>query len=141
MKSLPQNIRNEIEGLAAMDARKLRRAYGDLLTDATACKSSSILRQLVAYRLQERFYGISLSKEAREWMSQESEGAKLGINRKGVGTGARIVRVWKGETHEVFVLENGRYEHKGTVYKSLSAVARAITGTQWNGKLFFGVKS
>lgn len=41
MKSLPQNIRNEIEGLAAMDARKLRRAYGDLLTDATACKSSS----------------------------------------------------------------------------------------------------
>lgn len=140
MESLPDKLRTEIEALDTMDARVLHRKYGELLVDATACKSSSVLRQLIAYRLQERFYGISLSNAARVWMSKSADGATLGVKGKGIGSGARLVRVWKGVTHEVCVLENGKYEHEGNVYKSLSAVAKVITGTQWNGKLFFGVK-
>ena len=42
--------------------------------------------------------------------------------------------------HEVSAVGDGTYEYNGAVYKSLSAVARLITGTRWNGKLFFGVK-
>ena len=54
--------------------------------------------------------------------------------------GARYERVWKGKKYEVTVLGEKRFEFAGEVYTSLSAVARAITGTRWNGKVFFGVK-
>lgn len=54
--------------------------------------------------------------------------------------GTRYQRVWKGKKYEVIVLGDGTFEYDGTVYQSLSAIAREITGTRWNGKLFFGVK-
>ena len=52
----------------------------------------------------------------------------------------RHVRFWKGERYETTVRDDGRYEYNGEIYSSLSAVAKAITGTHWNGRLFFGVK-
>ena len=54
--------------------------------------------------------------------------------------GTKLIREFKGEKHEVQVLDNG-YEYSGKIYKSLSAIANYITGTRWNGKLFFGVKN
>jgi hypothetical protein len=53
--------------------------------------------------------------------------------------GIRLLREWRGVTHEVTVVDGG-YEHEGKRYRSLSAVARAITGTQWSGPLFFGLR-
>lgn len=53
--------------------------------------------------------------------------------------GTKLIREYKGEKHEVVALEKG-FEYKNKPYKSLSAIAKEITGTQWNGKLFFGVK-
>jgi hypothetical protein len=55
--------------------------------------------------------------------------------------GTRLIRIWKGKEYSVSVSPQGKYLYDGHAYKSLSAVARAITGTRWNGKLFFGVKS
>lgn len=54
--------------------------------------------------------------------------------------GTKLIREFKGEKHEVKVLDNG-YEYSGKIYKSLSAIANYITGTRWNGKVFFGVKN
>jgi hypothetical protein len=53
--------------------------------------------------------------------------------------GTRLLREWRGVTHEVTVIAGG-YEHQGKRYRSLSAVARAIAGTQWSGPLFFGLR-
>jgi hypothetical protein len=53
--------------------------------------------------------------------------------------GTRLVREWHGEVHQVTVLGHG-VEYRGTTYRSLSEVARLITGTRWSGPLFFGVK-
>ena len=53
--------------------------------------------------------------------------------------GTKFTRIWKKEKHEAIALEDG-FEYKGIKYKSLSAVARQITGTQWNGPLFFGLR-
>ncbi len=53
--------------------------------------------------------------------------------------GTRLLREWQGSTHEVLVLGVG-FEYAGQTYKSLSAIARAITGTPWSGPAFFGVK-
>ena len=52
--------------------------------------------------------------------------------------GTTLVREWRGQQFHVQVLERG-FEHAGVTYKSLSAVAAAVTGTHWNGKLFFGL--
>ena len=54
--------------------------------------------------------------------------------------GTRLVRAWGGETHTVTVLADGAFEWNGSRYRSLSAIARAITGTNWNGHTFFGLK-
>ena len=54
--------------------------------------------------------------------------------------GTRLIREWKGVEHCVTVLDDG-YEYQGRPFKSLSAVARTITGTRWNGLLFFGLKN
>jgi hypothetical protein len=54
--------------------------------------------------------------------------------------GTRLIREWQGQTHEVTVLEEG-FRWKDKTYRSLSAIARAITGTRWNGHVFFGLKS
>ena len=53
--------------------------------------------------------------------------------------GAQLIREWQGVEHKVTVLLDG-FEWEGRRYKSLSAVARGITGTRWNGLTFFGVK-
>jgi hypothetical protein len=53
--------------------------------------------------------------------------------------GTRLIRQWDGQTHQVTVAEDG-FEYKGERYKSLSEIARLITGTRWSGPLFFGLK-
>jgi len=55
-------------------------------------------------------------------------------------TAARIVREWRGQRHEVIVVDNGRaYQHAGRTYRSLTEVAHAITGTHQSGPRFFGI--
>ena len=53
--------------------------------------------------------------------------------------GTRLIREWQGVEHTVTVLDDG-FEYQGRPYKSLSAIARAITGTRWNGYRFFGLR-
>lgn len=53
--------------------------------------------------------------------------------------GTRLVREWRGQIHQVVVLEEG-YEHAGRRYTSLTQIASAITGVHWSGPVFFGVK-
>jgi hypothetical protein len=62
--------------------------------------------------------------------------------REGVGlrSGALLVREWKGRPERVMVLDDG-FAWNGGVYRSLSQVAKAITGTNWNGHRFFGLKA
>ncbi len=54
--------------------------------------------------------------------------------------GTRLVREWKGVEHTVTVRDDG-FEYQGRPYKTLSSVARLITGTRWNGWIFFGLKN
>lgn len=61
-----------------------------------------------------------------------------GDTRTELRPGMRLVREWQGEVYQVLVLPQG-FEMQGRVYKSLSAIARYITGTAWSGPLFFGL--
>lgn len=140
MEELPETLKAEIEALDSLDARALKRRYADIVADMPKCALSSVLRATIAYRLQERHYGQSLSKETTEWLDEAADDKRMFPDGRKVGSGARFVRFWKGERYETTVRDDGRYEYNGEIYSSLSAVAKAITGTHWNGRLFFGVK-
>ncbi len=79
-----------------------------------------------------------------EALGEQVDGGKVEVRRQRARdrpiAGTRLIRVWQGVEHTVTVLAEG-YEWQGRPYKSLSAIARAITGTQWNGLTFFGLKN
>ncbi len=104
------------------------------------------LESRLAYRIQELAYGgLKPETVARlEALGVQLDGGKISVrklkadNRPIAGT--RLIREWQGVEHCTTVLHDG-YDYQGRPYKSLSAVARAITGTRWNGWVFFGLKS
>jgi hypothetical protein len=97
----------------------------------------------LAYRIQENAYGglkpATLSHLRRISRSLErSKSSTELILRPRAKVGTRMVRQWRGEAHEVVVTQSG-YEYRRGYYRSLSEIARKITGTRWSGPAFFGL--
>jgi len=97
----------------------------------------------VAYGMQELALGglrAAPQRQLRQFAQQLKANAEVRI-RPGpeLKPGTRLLREWRGRTYEVLVLEAG-FLCQGTCYRSLSALARKITGTAWSGPLFFGLK-
>ena len=104
------------------------------------------LESRLAYRVQELAYGGLKPEtiERLEALGEQLDGGNPVLRRirhddKPIA-GTRLIREWQGVEHCVTVLRDG-YEWEGRPYKSLSAIARAITGTRWNGWLFFGMRN
>jgi hypothetical protein len=91
----------------------------------------SLLRRGIAYRLQERAYGRLSPHVARVLASP-------GKSAPEVTPGTRLVREWNGRTIDVIATEAGML-WEGRTYRSLSAIAREVTGTAWSGPRFFGI--
>ena len=104
------------------------------------------LQSRLAYRIQELAYGgLKPETVARlEALGEQLDGGSLVLRRIRADSrplaGTRLLREWHGIGHVVTVLQDG-FEWQGRPYKSLSAIARAITGTRWNGWTFFGLRS
>jgi hypothetical protein len=104
----------------------------------------SLLIPAIAYRMQENALR-ALKPSTRRYLMRVGRNAADGRQTPGCPSlspkpGTVLVRDWGGVTHQVKVLEDGLLFH-GKRYKSLSEVARVITGTRWSGPLFFGLKS
>ena len=103
--------------------------------------SSDLLRLGIGYNLQEQRLG-GVSRSTRSLLRQVAAGAGQGDGRKPMPRkltpGTRLVRDWRGVGHTVTVLADG-FEYDGKHWRSLTAIAKAITGTPWNGPLFFGL--
>ena len=138
MGKLPLAMIAEINSLQRMDVGALHAKYGELVPDLAKCRKCEILRAEIAYRLQERFYGISVPEATKAKLVTNGADRTPGNGLPLAGT--RLVREWKGVTHEVIVRDDGVVEYGKGLYRSLSAVARKITGTNWNGRIFFGLK-
>jgi Protein of unknown function (DUF2924) len=114
------------------------------LIDLRCRMGSSVLG--IAYRIQELAYG-GLKKETVERLrvlGKQYDG-EAGERPKGRGqrlpiSGTRLIREWQGVEHVVTV-RGDDFEYQGRLYKSLSAIAREITGVRWNGWVFFGLKN
>ena len=106
--------------------------------------SRQFLLRALAHAIQEKAFG-GLSPTVRQRLQRlAAELRNTGCiasfgTRPAFKPGTRLIREWQDRTHEVIVLEHG-FKWKGATYRSLSAIARAITDTKWNGHVFFGLK-
>ena len=102
------------------------------------------LLRAVAYRLQVKTHGgmsPSTKRQLREIALSLASGKEISLLlRTPIKPGTRLIRLWQEKTHIVTVLPDG-FEWQGQKYNSLSAIAKAITGTNWNGYAFFGLKN
>jgi len=125
------------EAIEAMDRAALIAAWSEFF-DAPVPKSLSqpFLRRFLAFEVQARRFG-GLPKGFLKTL--ERQVVKVAqTNGAGIRPGGRLLREWDGVTHSVEVIEGG-YRWNGVTYRSLSSVARAITGAHWSGPRFFGL--
>ena len=142
------SVLRQLATLETLSLEQLHEQWRDLYGGEPPHYKRQFLIKRLAYRIQELFYGgLSESAQTRlrqvaqddpvarvdRWVSGNPQG------KADILPGTRFVRIWKDRRHEVLAHENG-FEYDGRIFRSLSAVAREITGTRWNGRLFFGLK-
>ena len=96
------------------------------------------LKRLLAYEIQARALGGLSPKEQRALKAIAGGKCNSEATSQVVSLGTHLVREWNGRTYRVKVTDEG-YVLDGTIYRSLSAVAKRITGTAWSGPRFFGL--
>jgi hypothetical protein len=124
----------------------LKKQWRDLFETEPPPYNRTFLETRLAYRIQELAYGglkpqtrARLAALAEQLGDGKMKGRKRGGDDRPVA-GTQLIRQWQGVEHVVTVVADA-FEYEGRRYRSLSSVARAITGTQWNGPLFFGLRA
>lgn len=141
---MPDPVLAQLAGLKTAPIAQLKARWRELFDTEPPAYNRRFLEHRLGYRIQELAYG-GLKPETLERLdalADELDG-KLSRRRRIENrpiSGTRLVREWKGVEHQVTVRDDG-FEYQGRPYKSLSAIARAITGTRWNGHIFFGLKN
>ncbi len=147
-------VSKQIEGLRRMPYDELKALWHTMYGGEPPTYNRDFIINRLAYRIQELTFG-GLSETARDKMRQIL--VQRGYDKTGVKVetkkskrrratddmpilGTRLVREWQGVRHEVTVVPGG-VQYQGRRYRSLSAVARVITGSSWNGRLFFGIEA
>lgn len=127
-------ITEEVRALAALDLQGLRDEWRKRYGEPPRMRSRELLARLLAWRIQAAAFG-GLDATTIKLLKSD----KLPPQRPILSAGTRLTRDWQGRHHEVDVLEKG-FRYNGADYRSLSEVARIITGTRWNGLRFFGLR-
>lgn len=146
---------NEIMALKNAPAEELIKRYKELYNEDTTGTHKTYLWRKIVYKLQEQEHG-SLSAKAKERLKALIEefdpinnkalrpdkpmgGQQVSIKDKRLPIpGTVITKEYKGTNYQVKVLEKG-FEYNGKIYKTLSAIAKEISGAHWNGYLFFNL--
>jgi hypothetical protein len=143
-EELDAHVHQELQRLSTMERGALRVLWEELfgvLPNPRLRRELLIL--VLTYRIQEKAYGdIKLSTRKKllsyaEVFTKEKE--VVPVRDRVTKLGTRIVREWGNKLHEVVVVASG-YTYDGKQYRSLSEIAREITGTRWSGPAFFGLK-
>lgn len=137
------DVETRLAGLPERPTRELRAEWRRLhRVEPPPRLSRDLLVRGIAYKIQEQAQGgpsAALKRRLRRLAEQIASGADM-ANGSGsrLRPGARLVREWRGATHSVIALEYG-FEYEGKRYRSLSQIAKAITGAHWSGPRFFGL--
>jgi len=134
----PAAIEAEIERIRSLGVDELRKqwrmTFGSIPPRAL---TKDLIARMISYRLQEETFG-GLDRATVKLLDRLARGEKPELNRR-LKAGTVLVREYRGERHTVTVGRDG-FVWRDTTYSSLSTIARAITGTAWNGPRFFGLR-
>jgi len=142
----PQKLASELEQLHELTSEELRERWQTLFgAEAPPKLRSSLIVQGIAYRLQEKALGglkpatVRLLERIADDAAARRQSAPTPEKIR-VNAGTVLIREWHGTKHQVTVLNDG-FLFRAKRFRSLSQIARAITGSRWSGPLFFGLKS
>lgn len=146
------DLDRELASVARMNTPELLAKYLELFGEPSRSRNKNHLRRRLSWRLQElaegglapraleliTALGDELPERWRQRMAKEPPPPTADRDPRLPPAGTQLSRVYRGATHTVVVCDDG-VDYQGTRYRSLSAVAKQITGTAWNGFTFFGV--
>jgi hypothetical protein len=140
-----ENLSAQIEDLGNLGPEELDQTWRALFgSERPRRVCRDLLIKALGYRLQEKAIGgfkPSTRRLLERWGRNRSErGPSAEPVRTRLKAGTGLVREWHGVTHRVTVLDDG-FDFDGERFRSLSEIARKITGVRWSGPLFFGLKS
>ena len=145
-KDMHDSALAQVAALPEKSTADLKQLWRELYDREPPPYNRPFLVKRLAYRIQElAMGGLSARAEAKLKALVEEEDRRVkgkAPMRKGDRpiSGTRLIREWQGVEHTATVLDDG-FEYQGRKYKSLSAIARAITGTRWSGPLFWGLRN
>lgn len=136
-------ITKKIRSLKHKNFTELKVLWQEYCQEEPPPLKHGFMRKALAHRIQELAYG-AVSPEAATRLDKLMAEASGKKQRKNKPTaipiaGTRLIREWHGKRYEVTVLPKG-FEFEGKEWRSLTSIARHITGTRWNGPLFFGLR-
>ncbi|MGE3693229.1 MAG: DUF2924 domain-containing protein [Novosphingobium sp.] len=133
----PSDLYAELAALSAMSLAQMRVRWTEHIGQPAPRVRSTLLRLALAFELQATVYG-GLTRRCEQrlaWLAGRNAPAPS------AAPGTRLLREWNGVLHTVTIAEDGTIHWNGKSWRSLSEVARAITGTRWSGPVFFGLKA
>jgi hypothetical protein len=138
------DLEAQLTRLPSLETAELRKLWRELFQNPPRPKlRRELMIPILAYRLQEKALGglkASTARRLRAIADELASGKKSpGASQFAPRPGTRMVRQWQGKLHEVITLESG-FLYGGGKFRSLSEIARVITGTRWSGPAFFGLK-
>ena len=133
---MAQSLDDQLAELDTLSIGELRGRWVILTGRAAPRLGTPLLRLAVAYEIQVKAFG-GLSRPTQQRLAQLA--AAKTVTRQAL-PGMRLVREWNGTAHVVTIDEKGDIEWNGKSWRSLSEVAREITGTRWSGPAFFGLR-
>jgi hypothetical protein len=142
---MTESVLARLTALKSASTPDLRVMWQRLFDSEPPRYNRRFLESRLAYRIQELEYGgLRPATVARlEALGKQLNGGKIDVRRRRADdrpiAGTRLIREFPRVEHSVTVQVDG-FEYQSRSYKSLSAIARAITGTRWNGWVFFGVR-
>ena len=138
------NVSERLKSLPGIGKPALTQLWRELFKEvAPSHVRKELLIRILAYRIQEQAFGglnAATRRRLREFSHTLQQDPKASLpGARSIKPGTRLLRQWQGKTYQVTVGDLG-YEYDGKRYRSLSEIARLITGTRWSGPLFFGLK-
>ena len=138
-----QHLEQRVAQISDLDTEALQERWKAVFrTVPSPNLSRSFMIRALAYRIQENTRG-ALKPSARRALDRVAEGQSSLEPPRATGRtapGTVLIRQWRGVTHRVILMDND-VAYRGCRYKSLSEVARLITGTHWSGPMFFGLRN
>ena len=135
-------LEKDLAALAAMSPVQLRERWAAMGAGSAPAVPATLLRRLLAQRLQEKRYGrlplLVVRELERAAASPCSSAPEQPRQKAALSAGTRLIREWNGQTIAVEVIDSG-FVWNDRPYRSLSEIAREVTGAHWSGPRFFGL--